>query len=81
MDNTRINSRYKYVVKHNYKKVTIKVKIVEELEILKLPVKLGVRQGVFISPTLFKLVLKDVFKQLNWESKGLNIDDRYRSHL
>ncbi|KAI5743164.1 hypothetical protein M8J77_015214 [Diaphorina citri] len=41
----------------------------------------GVRQGDTISPKLFISVLEMVFKRLNWERKGIEINTEYLNHL
>ena len=47
------------------------------------PIKInrGVRQGDSISPKLFTATLENVFKNLNWEGKGVNIDGKMFNHL
>lgn len=34
-----------------------------------------------MSPKLFTLVLEDMFKELNWEGKGINLNGEYLNHL
>ena len=41
----------------------------------------GVRQDHAISPKLFNAVLQEIFKKLNWDEKGLKIDDKFINHL
>jgi hypothetical protein len=41
----------------------------------------GVRQGDPLSPKLFSAVLEMVFRDLNWNQYGLNIDGRQLTHL
>nr|ADI61810.1 endonuclease-reverse transcriptase [Bombyx mori] len=41
----------------------------------------GVRQGDIISPKLFTNALEDVFKTLDWNGRGININGEYISHL
>ncbi|HEG7136645.1 TPA: hypothetical protein SFG11_002777, partial [Staphylococcus aureus] len=41
----------------------------------------GVRQGDCLSPILFTAVLEEVFKELEWEGKGIRINGEYISHL
>ena len=47
----------------------------------KVPVRRSVRQGDTISPKLFTLALEDIFKNLKWEQKGINIDGKRLNHL
>ena len=41
----------------------------------------GVRQGDTISPKLFTSCLEGIFRELDWERKGLNINGEYLNHL
>ncbi|CAH0731533.1 unnamed protein product, partial [Brenthis ino] len=41
----------------------------------------GVRQGDVISPKLFTCALEDVFKTLDWNGCGININGKYMKHL
>lgn len=41
----------------------------------------GVRQGDVISPNLFAIALKDIFKTRNWNGQGIYINGEYNSHL
>lgn len=81
MDDARIDSRYTNLIKAIYKNATFHVKINEDLKTDRIEVKRGVRQGDIISPKLFTLALENVFKTLQWETKGVNIDGLYLSHL
>ncbi|KAL1447418.1 hypothetical protein WDU94_003530 [Cyamophila willieti] len=47
----------------------------------KINLEKGVRQGDTISPKLFIAVLEMVFKKLNWENKGILINNEYLNHL
>ena len=44
-------------------------------------IKRGVRQGDTISLKLFTAALENIFRGLNWERKGININGSYLSHL
>ena len=44
-------------------------------------IKRGVRQGDTISPKLFTAALENIFRGLDWERKGININGSYLNHL
>ena len=46
-----------------------------------IPINRGVRQGDTISPKLFTAALEDVFRKLNWKSRGIVIDGEPLNHL
>ena len=48
---------------------------------IEIPVNRGVRQGDTISPKLFTAALEDVFRKLNWESRGIMVDGKPLNHL
>lgn len=57
------------------------VKIEEEILTEKIKIFQGIRQGGPLSPKLFTFGLENVFKELNWENKGINIDEWLLNHL
>jgi hypothetical protein len=44
-------------------------------------IKRGVRQGDAASPALFNAALESIFRRLDWDLKGVNINGNYLSHL
>jgi ribonuclease HII len=44
-------------------------------------IKKGVRQGDTISPKLFTSCLENIFRSLNWEENGIQINGEYLNHL
>ena len=81
LENARVDSRYSTIMKAIYSKATFHVKINDDIKTDKIKIGKGVRQGDTISPKLFTLALENVFKQLNWENRGLNIDGTHLHHL
>ncbi|CAH1224416.1 unnamed protein product [Diabrotica balteata] len=81
MNNARIDSRYRMLLKYIYDNATMQINVAEGLTTNKIRSERGVRQGDTISPKLFTLALEDVFKKLNWEQLGIKIDGRFLSHL
>lgn len=45
------------------------------------PIERGVRQGDPISPKLFTAVLENIFRNINWEKNGININGENLNHL
>ena len=54
--------------------------VVNKAEV-EIDVKRGVRQRDSLSPTLFNCAFKDVFRTLDWEEKGFNINGVRLNHL
>ncbi len=47
----------------------------------KFKIKRGVRQGDPLSPNLFNCLLEEVFRQLDWERRGIKINGEFLNHL
>lgn len=67
------------ILKSIYSKTYACVKLDKKSE--EFPVERGVRQGDPISPKLFSAVLEMVFRNLEWENEGLNINGEKLNHL
>ncbi|GBP20272.1 Retrovirus-related Pol polyprotein from type-2 retrotransposable element R2DM; Endonuclease [Eumeta japonica] len=65
------------------KKIYVHSQASIQLETLRkdLPIKRGVRQGDHLSPKLFSAVLENIFRNLNWEGFGMNINGSRLNHL
>lgn len=79
LQNSRIDHRYTNLIKNIYDMATLTVKLHTQTNPIKM--KKGVRQGDTISPKLFTLCLEDIFKKLNWDDKGINVNGRKINHL
>ncbi|KAI8440939.1 hypothetical protein MSG28_009236 [Choristoneura fumiferana] len=75
-----IDYRYIEVLKSLYSSATMSIRLQDEST---QPIQLqrGVRQGDVISPKLFTNALEDVFKLLDWNRFGININGEYITHL
>ena len=60
------------ILKDIYTDSSVTVHLHKESE--KIRIKRGVIQGDTISPKLFTATLEGIFRRLNWEDKGMNID-------
>ena len=47
----------------------------------KFPTRRGVRQGNTLSPSMFNAGLEQMFKELDWEERGININGERLNHL
>ena len=74
-----VDEVYIEVLKHIYRHAKSFIRLHRDSKPLKL--KKGVRQGDTSSPKLFKACLEKVFRNLNWNHKGLKIDGEYLNHF
>ena len=47
----------------------------------KINIDRAVRQGDTVSPKLFNAALESIFRRLDWDRKGININGDYLNHL
>ena len=80
LQNQGIEDAYIKLLKDIYTNSSVTVTLQKEKS-QKINVKRGVRQGDTISPKLFTATLEDIFRKINWDTKGLKIDGEYLSHL
>ncbi|KAJ0178721.1 hypothetical protein K1T71_005496 [Dendrolimus kikuchii] len=76
----RIDWRYIEVLRCLYNAATMTVQI-QDRRAKPIPLRRGVRQGDVISPKLFTNAMEDVFKTLEWNERGININGERISHL
>lgn len=74
-----INKKYIRLIHNIYKNMKAKIRTERVGE--DFPIKRGVRQGDPLSPKLFSAVLEHVFRRLEWNKYGLNINGVQLTHL
>lgn len=79
LDEARVDSRYTRTIRYVYKNATSCVKLHKSTD--KFKIGRGVRQGDTISPKLFTTSLESVFKKLDWNEMGININGKFLNHL
>ncbi|PZC85788.1 hypothetical protein B5X24_HaOG215150 [Helicoverpa armigera] len=79
LKNQGVESKYIRIIKQIYINSTAKIQLEslgEQFEVQK-----GVRQGDPLSPKIFNAVLENIFRQMNWDDFGININGEKLHHL
>lgn len=74
-----VEQQYIELLRNLYNNISAKVRL--EREGSRFPIEKGVRQGDPLSPKIFSAVLESIFRNLDWDEKGIQIDGEYLSHL
>lgn len=74
-----IEQKYIRLIRNVYKNSSACIQLEKKGDSFK--IQKGVRQGDPLSPKLFSSVLEMIFRSLDWENLGLNIDGRTLTHL
>lgn len=74
-----IDIKYVELLHSIYSKNSARIKL--EREGPAFPIRKGVRQGDPLSPKIFSSVLETIFRNLDWECKGVKVNGEYLSHL
>lgn len=75
----RVDHRYSAILRYIYEHATTSVKLHEETSPFR--VEQGVRQGDTISPKLFTNLVEYMFKKIDIDDMGININGEMLSHL
>lgn len=79
LKNQGVEPKYIKLIKEIYKDAKTYVRTDRKGETF--PIKKGVRQGDPLSSNLFNAVLEEVFRNLEWEGRGLKIDGKWLNNL
>ncbi|CAH2103439.1 unnamed protein product [Euphydryas editha] len=74
-----VHPKYIRIIKNIYKESTAAIQTERKGPAFK--VKKGVRQGDPLSPKLFSAVLEHIFRKINWDAFGININGEKLNHL
>ena len=66
-----VNKGYVELLTNMYNSGTSVIRL--DRESVRFPIQKGVRQGDTISPKIFNAGLEQVFRELNWDTKGLEV--------
>ncbi|CAG4949079.1 unnamed protein product [Colias eurytheme] len=74
-----VQQKYIRIIRNIYKESTAKIQTERKGEAFK--IKKGVRQGDPLSPKLFSSVLEHIFRKINWDEYGINVNGKKLNHL
>ena len=74
-----VENKYIRILRNIYSQSSAQVQLERISE--EFPINKGVRQGDPISPKLFSAVLETIFRNLDWDEYGLNINGEKLNHL
>lgn len=79
LENKGVESKYIRIIKQIYVNSTAKIQLDSIGNSFK--IQKGVRQGDPLSPKIFNAVLENIFRQINWDDLGININGEKLHHL
>ena len=77
--NQGVHSSYISIINTMYNQGTSTVRLHKDSN--KINIDKGVRRGDIVSPKLFNAALERIFRRLDWDRKGININDNQLSYL
>ncbi|KAJ8724843.1 hypothetical protein PYW07_015801 [Mythimna separata] len=79
LENQGVDKKYIQIIKKIYRNITATVQLEQQGK--EFSVQRGVRQGDPLSPKLFTAVLENIFRHLDWDNFGININGLNLNHL
>ena len=73
LEEHQVPTAYLETIKSMYRTCTSQVRMDNDLS-KSFEIRRGVRQGDTLSPNMFNSGLEQVFRRLNWQDKGININ-------
>jgi hypothetical protein len=81
LSRVRPKKRWMACAKDDMRIKGVSMKMIQDQDYKPIQLRRGVRQGDVILPKLYTAALEDMFKLLDWNGFGININGGYMTHL